>query len=83
MRSFPIEYYVLTGIKEDGPTVGYLAGEPIAEWITDLRGRRYRYAGLLPRRSRGQVDVKNLGFDEWIVQPGLVYVHDDAAIDNA
>jgi hypothetical protein len=78
MRSFPIEYYILRNAgPNEGPIVGYLAGQPILGSVVDPLGRRYRFAGLAPRLRDGQFDVASLRPGEWIVEPGLVYMSDD------
>ena len=78
MRSFPIEYYILRNAgPNEGPIVGYLAGQPILGSVVDPLGRRYRFAGLAPRLRDGQFDVALLRPGEWIVEPGLVYMSDD------
>jgi hypothetical protein len=58
--------------------VGYLADCPIPGAVRDQTGHRYSYDGLAPRDSGGRFDVESLRPGEWIVEPGLVYVSDDA-----
>lgn len=77
MRSPPTEYYVLAHVREDGPVLGYLGGHPIPGWIQDYWGRRYRYIGVVPRRTNGAFNVGLLRPGEWIVEPGLVYASAD------
>lgn len=68
----PIEYFTLD-IDSAGQVIGYLGGEPIPGTVVDTQGQRYRYAGLAPRRSDGEIDIAALRPDEWIVNPGLIY----------
>ena len=77
MRSFPIEYYVLPHVSTAGPILGYLAGRPILACVQDQFGKRYRFAGLVPRRPDGTFNVKMLQPGEWIVEPGFVYASED------
>ena len=72
MTGIPIEYVTLD-IDSAGPTIGYLGGEPIAGTVIDTQGQQYRFAGLAPRCSNGEIDLAALKHDEWIVRPGLVY----------
>jgi hypothetical protein len=78
MRSLPTEYYILGNVGLEGPVVGYLADRPIPGTVVDRSGNRYHYAGLAPRRRDGGFDVRSLHPGEWILEPGLVYVSDDA-----
>jgi hypothetical protein len=59
--------------QPDGPVIGSYDGEPIADSVHDIDGRRYRFAGIMPRRSEGSFDLAALGAGEWIVEPGLIY----------
>lgn len=61
-----------------GPIIGSYAGEPIADSVRDIDGRRYRFAGILPLRREGAWDLTALGPGEWIVGPGLIYRWDGA-----
>ena len=49
------------------------AASRLPEPSFDTRGQQYRFAGLAPRRSNGEIDLAALKHDEWIVRPGLVY----------
>jgi hypothetical protein len=64
---------VLIGPQADGPVLGFYAGHPIAAAVVDDSGRRYVYAGVVPRRHTGRYDFTALGPDEWVVDPGLIY----------
>jgi hypothetical protein len=68
----PVEYFTLD-VDRAGPTIGYLGGQPIAGTVVDYAGQHYRFVGIAPRRSDGEIDITALGSDEWIVRPGLVY----------
>jgi hypothetical protein len=59
--------------QPDGPIIGSYAGCAIADAVVDLGGRRYRFAGVMPRRPGGAYDVAALAEGEWIVEPGLIY----------
>ena len=74
----PIEYYILGNLAVEGPAVGYLAGRPIPGTVVAPSGYRYHYVGLAPRCRDGRFDVGSLHPGEWIVEPGLVYLSDDA-----
>lgn len=73
----PTEYFVLANLRLDGPVIGHIGGQPIAEAVIDGHGCRYRYVGLAPRDPEGRLDVEALKPGEWIVQPGLVYVMEE------
>ena len=75
----PIEYYLLMEPQPSGRLVGYFAGKPIAECVIDAHGERYIYAGIAPRLRSGRYDVEALRRDEWLVEPGLVYLLDRSA----
>ena len=68
----PAEYFTLD-VDRVGPTIGYLAGQPIAATVIDASGQHYRFVGMAPRHPNGEIDIAALGTDEWIVRPGLVY----------
>lgn len=78
-RNLPTEYFILANVRFEGQVVGYLAGRPIRETVTDGSGLRYRFVGVAARNAGGGPDVQSLRKGEWIVQPGLVY----ASIDDA
>jgi len=71
--SIPTEYFVLANLQAAGSVVGHLAGEPIRDAVIDEGGRRYRFAGVMPRTATGRFAVEALRPGEWIVQPGLIY----------
>jgi hypothetical protein len=71
--NIPIEYFTLD-IDREGPAIGYLGGRPIPGTVIDIAGQHYRFAGLAPRRSDGEIDIAALRPREWIVRPGLVYL---------
>jgi len=77
-QSIPLEYCVLQ-VAQTGPAVGRLGDNPIADVVVDESGRHYRFVGVAPRLENGRVNVDALRPDEWIVEPGLVYVEDKAA----
>jgi hypothetical protein len=62
----------LVGPQPDGPIIGSYAGSAIPDAVVDLDGRRYRFAGVMPRRPGGAYDVAALAEGEWIVEPGLI-----------
>ena len=72
-RNVPLAYYVLD-VETEGPTIGYLNGQPIAAAVVDRDGHRYVYAGLATRCRDGRLDVAALNPNEWIVRPGFVYL---------
>lgn len=78
-RRLPTEYFVLADVRFEGAVIGYLAGRPIREAVTDGDGLRYRFVGVAPRLPGGGFDVLALRSGEWIVQPGLVYAADAKA----
>ncbi|MFO1057752.1 MAG: hypothetical protein U1E53_12395 [Dongiaceae bacterium] len=59
--------------QPEGPVIGSYAGAAIAATVVDLKGRRYRFAGVMPRRAEGCYDLGALAEGEWIVEPGLIY----------
>jgi hypothetical protein len=69
----PVEYYLLVEPQPCGRLVGYYAGRPIPEFVTDAYGTHYIYAGVAPRLLNGRYDLEALRRDEWLVEPGLVY----------
>ncbi|UVC08248.1 hypothetical protein IHQ71_24350 [Rhizobium sp. TH2] len=69
----PVEYFILTGVKLEGPVIGTLNGRPIRDIAVSEYGDRYRFVGVAPRELRGRYDVSALTDGEWIVEPGLVY----------
>ena len=69
----PVEYYLLLEPRPHGRLIGYYAGRPIREFVTDADGTHYTYAGVAPRRANGRYDLDALRRDEWLVEPGLVY----------
>jgi hypothetical protein len=71
-NGIPLDYVTLD-VDSEGPTIGYLGGEPIAATVIDRAGQQYRFAGLAPRRRDGGIDISALRTDEWIVRPGLIY----------
>jgi hypothetical protein len=79
----PVEYFILSGLHGEGPAIGYLGGRPICGTMVDGGGKRYRYAGMAPRRRDGAFDVAGLRPGEWLVEPGLIYVADDGSEPSA
>lgn len=75
--SIPTEYFILANVSAHGPVVGHLAGAPIRDAVVDEDGRRYRFAGVMPRRATGRYAVEALRPGEWIVEPGLIYLLDE------
>jgi len=78
-NAIPTEYFILANLQSDGPVVGHLAGKPIREAVIDQNGRRYRFAGVMPRTRGGRFAVENLRPGEWIVQPGFIYTLEEPA----
>lgn len=74
--NFPVEYYILAGLEFRGAILGYLSDKPIRESAVDDDGQSYRFAGVATRDANGRYDVFCLEPDEWIVEPGLIYVAD-------
>ena len=68
-----VDYHMVVEPCPAGSTIGYLAGTPISEVVTDLFGRRFTYAGAAPRKGNGTYDVDSLRSGEFIVEPGLLY----------
>ncbi|MBD9508718.1 hypothetical protein IB265_18175 [Ensifer sp. ENS10] len=77
-RRLPTEYFILADVAFEGAVIGYLAGKPIREAVSDGDGLHYRFVGVAPRLTSGGFDVRALRTGEWIVQPGLVYAADAA-----
>lgn len=78
-NAIPTEYFILANLQQAGPVVGHLAGNPIRETVIDEDGRQYRFTGVMPRGPNGRFAVETLRPGEWIVQPGLIYRHDEQA----
>ncbi|HWA80756.1 MAG TPA: hypothetical protein VG848_10670 [Acetobacteraceae bacterium] len=74
-----IEYSLLHHTTMDGPVIGTYMDQPIAEAVIDETGRRYVYAGLVPRGRGGRFDTGALRPGEFILQPGLIYRGEFAA----
>jgi hypothetical protein len=70
------EYRMLARARPAGPAIGSFKGQLVSSEVTDGSGRRYVYAGVVPRSCHGHYDVELLGPGEWIVEPGLVYRDD-------
>lgn len=68
-----VDYYMLMEPRPDGTVLGYYAGQPIAAYVVDAHGDRYRYAGVAPRLRNGGYDLEAVRSGEWLVEPGLVY----------
>ena len=66
-------YRKLTNARPAGPAVGSFRGQVVSSAIVDASGRRYVYAGVVPRSCNGHYEVDLLGPDESIVEPGLIY----------
>ena len=79
-RRLPTEYFVLADVAFEGAVIGYLAGRPIREAVSDRDGLRYRFVGVAPRLPGGGFDVLALRSGEWIVLPGLVYAADASGV---
>jgi hypothetical protein len=73
----PVDDFFLIQPQPDGPVVGYLSGCPIHAAVIDLLGSRFIYVGIAPRCRNGRYDVNALRRDEWIMEPGLVYIRED------
>lgn len=69
----PVEYFVLSNVRFEGPIVGHFAGSPVRETVVDGSGTQYRFAGIAPRDCDGRFNVNLLKPGEWIVEPGLIY----------
>ena len=67
------EYRKLTEVRPAGPAVCSFRGQVVSSAIVDASGRRYVYAGVVPRSCNGHYEVDLLGPDESIVEPGLIY----------
>ncbi|MBB4506754.1 hypothetical protein E0H35_01860 [Rhizobium leguminosarum bv. viciae] len=72
-RSIPHEYFILSGIRADGPVVAQVSGRAVATSVFDAHGRRYRFVGVAKRDPAGRIDVLSLKPGEWIVSPNLIY----------
>jgi hypothetical protein len=66
-------YHILIDPLPDGTVIGAFQGRPIPAVVIDSGGRRYEFAGLMPRNGTGEYDLSALARDEWIVEPGLIY----------
>ncbi|MGO4623244.1 hypothetical protein AB4Z34_26600 [Ensifer sp. 2YAB10] len=75
-RRLPTEYFMLADVEFEGAVIGYLAGRPIRDSVSDRDGLRYRFVGVAPRLPGGGFDVLALRSGEWILLPGLVYAAD-------
>ena len=73
MRGISRDYFVLAPPHAEGAVLGYIDDHPIAEYVIDDSGHRYRFAGVAPRNHDGDYDIRSLDYEEWIVEPGLVY----------
>jgi hypothetical protein len=62
--------------------IGYLADRPILATVIDSLGDRYHYVGVASRLSDGRFDVKSLLLGEWIVEPGLIYLSEEALLHS-
>src|SRR6516164_309702 len=69
----PDSFSIMVEPRPVGPTIGLYWGQPIAERVVDLFGRRFTYAGVIGRRRDGQYDVDRLKSGQFIVEPGIVY----------
>jgi len=49
MTDRPVEYFILMEPRADGPAIGEYAGQPIYATVVDYFGRRFTYAGIVPR----------------------------------
>lgn len=72
-RSIPHEYFILSGIRADGPAVAQVSGRAVATSVFDAHGRRYHFAGVAKQDQAGRIDVLSLKPKEWIVLPNLIY----------
>ncbi|RFB80345.1 hypothetical protein [Methylovirgula sp. 4M-Z18] len=72
--TIPTEYFILADLHVAGPIVGRFNDKPIHEEVVGDDGRHYRFAGVMPRRRNGKYAVETLRRDEWIVDPGLIYM---------
>ena len=73
-RMFHVEYYMLDDPQSEGDIIGYFDGMPISNTVIDRTGKLYQFAGVVPRRSDGRLDVQTLRYGEWVVEPGLIYL---------
>ncbi len=72
------DYFILSDWRADGPVIGRHDGRLFTAAVVDDLGRRFVYAGAVPRCPDGTYDTDALGDGEWIVEPGLVYRSDEA-----
>jgi len=72
-RSLPYEYFILSGIRADGPVIAQVAGRAVTMAVFDAYGRRYHFVGVAKRDRAGRIDVLSLKAGEWIVSPNLIY----------
>ncbi|WP_267553510.1 hypothetical protein [Rhizobium rhizogenes] len=72
-RNIPFEYFLLSGIRVDGPVIAQVAGTAVAKSVSDAYGRRYHFVGVAQRDGAGRIDVLSLKEGEWIVSPNLIY----------
>lgn len=59
--------------RPSGPVIAYFDGSPIAESVVDAAGRRYVFAGIVPRGRDGAADPAALRPGEFVATPGLIY----------
>lgn len=74
-RPYPAdpEFYRLHDARPDGTVVARYRDQDVCDVVIDPEGRRYVFAGLVPRRRDGTYDVSGLKAGELFIEPGLIY----------
>lgn len=67
------EFYRLHDARPDGTVVARYRDQDVCDVVIDPEGRRYVFAGLVPRRRDGTYDVSGLKAGELFIEPGLIY----------
>lgn len=55
-----------------GPVIGQYRGDDIHEWFSDKSGR-FQYARIAAEDRNGCISLDQLGANEVVIAPGLIY----------
>ena len=72
-QNMPFEYFELDRVRAVGPFFAVVDGKPVSAYVTDAKGRRFQFVGLLNRDRNGRIDILSLRTNEWFVAPNLIY----------
>ncbi len=67
------DYRTIVEPRPAGPTIGYFSEIPFTETVTDLFGRSFRFAGVIPNIPDARDDAELLRPGEFTIKPGLIY----------